>query len=74
MAGSYNHVVSERGRLLDSTIMHEQLDTFGDVWETIEELFGMIWLLALGDPDRVEWARTHIQAGIALSPGYEEEV
>lgn len=69
MAGSYNHAVDDAGRLRDPETMTVATETQGDAYETIEEMFGMIWYLAGGDPARVEEARQNYQAGIAASPG-----
>ena len=73
MAGSYNHAVNDDGQLRNSRHMTIATETQGDAYETIEEMYGMIWLLALGDPEKVEWARTHYSAGLELSPGKEPE-
>jgi hypothetical protein len=48
-------------------------ETQGDAYETIEEFYGMVWLLAEGDAARVEDARRRYKDGIAMSPGREEE-
>jgi hypothetical protein len=41
----------------------------GDVYEAAEQMFGMIWFLAGGDPARVEEARQLYREGLRLSPG-----
>ena len=45
MAGSYNHVTLKKsGKLRNTeTIL---IDNMGDAYETIEEMYGMIWYLA----------------------------
>jgi predicted methyltransferase len=69
MAGSYDHTVDDEGRLWAPEDMTIATETQGDAYETIEEMFGMIWYLANGDAARVEVARQHYEQGIALSPG-----
>lgn len=71
MAGSYLHAVTDDGRLRNWKTMHIATETQGDAYETIEEMYGMIWYLAGGDPARVEEARNHYLDGIAGSPGRE---
>lgn len=47
MAGSYNHVVVPRtGNLKSNEGVVASLETFGDAFEAVEEMFGMIWWLA----------------------------
>lgn len=78
MAGSYRHVVSTAddtaGKLLDYRDMAGMLENAGDVWEAVEEMFGMIWFLASQlNPDNpasaVDLAEKNFRAGIATSPG-----
>ena len=73
MAGSYNHAVDDAGRLRNWRTMTIATETQGDAYETIEEMFGMIWYLAAGDPTRVEEARQNYPAGISMSPGQQED-
>lgn len=73
MAGSYNHAVTDEGQLRNWRTMTIATETQGDAYETIEEMFGMIWFLAQGDTARVEEARQNYQAGIELSPGREDD-
>jgi hypothetical protein len=71
MAGSYNHCVDDNGRLIppgDLSEMLEYHDT-GDVYEAIEEMYGMIWYLADADSERVEDARQNYREGLRISPG-----
>lgn len=86
MAGSYNHVVDTKtGSLLKSERVQNMLECVsGDVFECIEEMYGMIWQLAYdfitADPDylpldfeaemavAVEQARLNYKHGLALSP------
>lgn len=73
MAGSYNHAVNDDGQLRNWRHMTIATETQGDAYETIEELYGMVWYLAMGNAERVEEARQNYQEGIALSPGHEAE-
>lgn len=85
MAGSYNHCVdTDSGKLLVSRQLQGMLEcSSGDVYEAIEEMYGMIWWLAeqntLGGRSRMpgawtmsEWverSRQSYKRGIAASPG-----
>jgi hypothetical protein len=70
MAGSYAHIVhSESGRLLPPEEISDILDTSGDVYETIEQLYGMIWFLAGGNAESVAAAQASYQIGLVNSPG-----
>lgn len=46
MAGSYGHCVDDSGNLLSNEQLVGMLENGGDVYEAVEELFGMIWYLA----------------------------
>lgn len=46
MAGSFNHIIDDQGRLIEPLSMADMLDTGGDVYEAIREMYGMIWWLA----------------------------
>lgn len=46
MAGSYNHVVTDHGNLGSSEFVNGMLENGGDVFEAVEEMYGMIWWLA----------------------------
>lgn len=46
MAGSYRHVVDNDGRLLAPEDIDGMLDNFGDVYEALREMYGMVWFLA----------------------------
>jgi hypothetical protein len=73
MAGSYNHAVTKKGKLRNTESMGIATETQGDAYETIEEMYGMIWWLASGDADRVEEARRSYKQGLAMSPGTQRE-
>jgi hypothetical protein len=73
MAGSYKHAVTDEGQLRNWRNMTIATDTQGDAYETIEEMYGMIWYLADGAAERVEEARQNYEQGIALSPGHQDE-
>jgi hypothetical protein len=80
MAGSYLHVVGDDGALLSNERVNGMLENGGDVFEAVEEMYGMIWFLAsalsgtyphnmLGSPDAiVEEARKNYKIGLAVSP------
>jgi len=46
MAGSYNHVVADNGNLGSNSHVVAMLENGGDVFEAVEEMYGMIWWLA----------------------------
>jgi hypothetical protein len=46
MAGSYGHVVQKDGNLRSNLAVAEMLENGGDVFECVEEMYGMIWYLA----------------------------
>jgi len=46
MSGSYNHVVKDDGNLASNERVVSMLENGGDVYEAVEEMFGMIWWLA----------------------------
>jgi len=70
MAGSYNHCVDKRdGQLLANEDLVQMVENLGDAYETIEEMYGMIWFLTAGNPELVEFARQNYEAGLRVSPG-----
>lgn len=74
MAGSYNHAVNPRtGQLRNREHMLIATETQSDAYQTIEEFYGMVWLLAEGSPQKVEEARRHYKLGLMMSPGKESE-
>jgi hypothetical protein len=46
MAGSYNHVVKDDGNLASIKRITNMLENGGDVYEAVEEMYGMIWWMA----------------------------
>lgn len=79
MAGSYNHAVTSKGKLRTRDFGNA-IETMGDAFETVEEMYGMIWWLAseLAAEELsyaaklVEAARQDYKTGIALSPGLQK--
>ena len=63
MAGSYRHITEDDGSL--SGPEDHRLDNLGDAYEAIEEMYGMIWWLADGDPKRVNQAHLNWDFGIS---------
>ena len=75
MAGSYNHATNEDGSLRSPETMSNATETSGDAFETIEELYGMIWWLATSNSETfeeatglVEVARQSYMEGLANAP------
>jgi hypothetical protein len=74
MAGSYLHaVINNTGQLRNPEHIGIAVENVGDAWETLEEMYGMIWYLAGGDAVRVEEARRNYATGISMSPGIEPD-
>lgn len=70
MAGSYQHCVTDDGKLLGPVMLRAMLvENGGHVWEAVEELYGMVWYLAAGDELKVEEAQRMFRVGIQSSPG-----
>lgn len=59
MAGSYMHIVTDTGRLRSNERVVRSLETGGDVFEAVEEMYGMIWWLAA---ERVNYGRVGIES------------
>jgi len=75
MAGSYNHAVDEAtGKLYRPEDFRQMVENLGDAYETVEEMYGMIWWLANGDPALVESARQAYRDGLRCSPGTDGEL
>jgi hypothetical protein len=70
MAGSYNHVVTDSGQLRTKSFS-DLIENLGDAQEAIEEMYGMIWVLAEGSAFLVSDARHRSAQGMKLSPGRE---
>jgi hypothetical protein len=81
MAGSYNHATTKKGKLRNPENMRGMVENGGDAYETIEEMYGMIWYLATevaafsgnSVESEVEEARSRYIAGLRCSPGVEKE-
>lgn len=83
MAGSYQHIVNDKGQLLNNENFVGMIENLGDAYEMAEELYGMIWFLAteMIDPLKsssyspemwVEEARKYYKIGLnSYSPGKE---
>ena len=76
MAGSYNHVVDENGNLESNAVVVDMLENGGDVFEAVEEMYGMIWWLAAIDLENappvatknlVERARQNYKQGLEIA-------
>jgi hypothetical protein len=46
MAGSWNHIITRDGKLLNNEDFTVMIENLGDAYEAAEECFGMIWYLA----------------------------
>lgn len=67
MAGSYRHcIVSTEDQRFAGVRL---LDHLGDAYEALEEMYGMVWLLADGDAERVLDAAHRYKEGLERSPG-----
>jgi hypothetical protein len=53
MAGSYGQIVQKDGNLASNRRVAEMLENDDDVFETVEEMYGMIWFLVGNNP---QWA------------------
>lgn len=75
MAGSYNHITTEQGDLGSFEMFSDMIDHLGDAYETVEEMYGMIWFMAhmapeagaLSPEDLVEQARQGHALGLELA-------
>lgn len=77
MAGSYNHIVRDDGNFeADPFTLSNILETDGDVFECVQELYGMIWYLANKSVPNgyheivnknVAEAREHYQKGLEIA-------
>lgn len=74
MPGSYGHIVQKDGNLSSHLRIVESLDNGVDMFETVEEMYGMIWFLAgtyaYKDPKgAVEDARRQYREGLKIAKG-----
>ena len=69
MAGSYGHVTDDDGAFIGADL----LENGGDVFEAVEEMYGMIWYLANGDPNRVKEAQANWNKGFDLAPPRKDD-
>jgi hypothetical protein len=78
MAGGYRHVVDREGNLKSNQEVVDALETGGDVFEAIEEMYGMIWWLAAKAAIRVnptsmiiavDEARDNYELGLRIARG-----
>jgi len=73
MAGSYSHATTDDGKLRSHESFVQMVENLGDAYETVEEMYGMIWWLADGDPDKVDNALLNWNFGISeKSPGVSD--
>lgn len=76
MAGSWDHVVDERGALIDNEQFRNMIETLGDAYEMAEEMYGMVYYLAsrlhnatgADIASLIEDARTSYKEGLLFSP------
>jgi hypothetical protein len=55
MAGSWRHMTTEQGELLNNENFCGMIENVGDAYEAAEECFGMIWWLASAFEESAEW-------------------
>jgi len=75
MSGSYLHCVDESGALLSNQELNWSIENGGDVYEAVEQMYGMIWWLAghdgaltpFGMAAYVEKARLNYEIGLSLA-------
>lgn len=79
MAGSYRHVITDQGNLASPERVNGMLENGGDVYEAVEEMYGMIWWLGfqsrdphqwwleMSIPERVEDAQKHYKEGLRIA-------
>lgn len=70
MAGSYNHIITNHGNLVNNETFVDMIENLGDAYEMAEEMYGMIWFLAhtqnseLSPGERVGLARQQYKVGL----------
>lgn len=47
MAGSYRHATTDASRFRNNESFCDLVENLGDAYETAEEMYGMIWYLAM---------------------------
>lgn len=72
MAGGYGHIVQKDGNLAPKSRIVGSLEADDDVFETIQEMYGMIWHLAqtyaYGNPKAaVHEARAQYRDGLKMA-------
>jgi len=71
MPGSYGHVIQKDGNLSSNERIVQSLEHGGDVFETVEEMYGMIWYMAGKYPGIektvVDDARKNYREGLKLA-------
>lgn len=80
MAGSYNHATTGKGKLRNPETFSQMVENLGDAYETVEEMYGMIWYLALrleamgggAAAAEVKDAERLYKVGLAESPGVQK--
>lgn len=79
MAGSYLHVTTHAGNLRSNEGFVNHIENLGDAYEAVEEMYGMIWWMALNSTetesmppeDVVELARQNYKVGLKEAKEYE---
>lgn len=72
MAGSYNHCVTNQGNLSSNERVAGMLENGGDVFEAVEEMFGMIWFLATKEVEGAEnKSRAMIDAKVLVEHAHQ---
>jgi hypothetical protein len=46
MAGSWDHMITGNGKLLNNEHFTQLIENLGDAYEAAEECYGMVWYLA----------------------------
>lgn len=74
MAGGFGHVVQKDGNLASWQRVTESLDTPTEVFDTVREMYGMIWFLAGNNPSWIgrekqiiENARNQYKEGLKIA-------
>lgn len=71
MAGSYNHATTDAGNLREPKSFRGMIENLGDAYEMAEEMYGMIWYLAvqLGEDvvAEVDDAQRNYQQGLEIA-------